>query len=146
MKAPRIAAAIGVMLLLTPAVVPEASAQGIETLALMWDRFDGHNATMWSVRWSPDGSMISSTFFDNTTVVWNSTTGRRIVKLGSHEDYTPETRTRCDGIKICEIPSHLPTRISAWSPDGRFLAVGGDDTEIYVFETTNWTVDRVLSG
>ncbi|MFQ6106166.1 MAG: WD40 repeat domain-containing protein [Thermoplasmata archaeon] len=137
-----------IALLLMPVVlIPEHSrAQGLETLSLMWERLDGHNATMWSVRWSPDNSMISSTFFDNTTVVWNSTTGRRIVKLGSHENYSAETRTRCDGIKTCEIPYHYPTRVSAWSPDGRFLAVGGDDTLIYIFETTNWTVDRVFSG
>jgi WD40 repeat protein len=133
--------------LLTPVTLTEiSSAQGIETLSLMWERSDGHNATMWSVRWSPDNSMIASTFFDNTTVVWDSTTGRRMVKLGSHENYSAETRTRCDGIKTCEVPDHLPTRTSAWSPDGRFLVVGGDDTEIYVFETTNWTVDRILSG
>lgn len=136
-----------VLLLLPMTVLPEiSSAQGIETLSLMWERSDGHNATMWSVRWSPDGSMISSTFFDNTTVIWNSTTGMRIVKVGSHENYTSEIRTRCDGIKTCEIPDHYPTRISAWSPDGRYLAVGGDDTEIYIFETTNWTVEQVFSG
>lgn len=141
--------AIGVLaVLITPLMaLPEASsAQGIETLSLMWERSDGHNATMWSVRWSPDNSMISSTFFDNTTVIWNATTGRRIVKLGSHENYTAETRTRCDGIKMCKIADHYPTRISAWSPDGRYLAVGGDDTEIHIFETTNWTVERIFSG
>jgi len=141
--------AIGVLaVLITPLVaVPGASsAQGIKTLSLMWERSDGHNATMWSVRWSPDNSMISSTFFDNTTVVWNATTGRRIVKLGSHENYTAETHTRCDGIKTCKIVDHYPTRTSAWSPDGRYLAVGGDDTEIHIFETTNWTVERIFSG
>ena len=134
-----------IAVLLIPTSLPGASAQNVETLALLWDRDDGHNATMWSVRWSPDNSMIASTFFDNTTVVWNSTTGSRIVKLGSHENYTAEG-TRCDGIKTCLIASHLPTRISAWSRDGRYLLTGGDDTEIYVFETTNWTVERILSG
>jgi WD40 repeat protein len=138
---------LSIAVLLVPAAFAGVSSgQGIETLSLMWERADGHNATMWSVRWSPDNSMIASTYFDNTTVVWNSTTGLRIVKLGSHENSSAETTTRCDGIRTCTVPSHLPTRISAWSRDGNYLVVGGDETLIYIFETTNWTVDGILSG
>ncbi|KXH76154.1 MAG: hypothetical protein AM326_07565 [Candidatus Thorarchaeota archaeon SMTZ-45] len=121
-----------------------AIANDNDTLSLLWSRFDGHNATMWSVRWSPDNSMISSAFFDNTTVIWNSTTGERIVKLGSHENYTRDPRTRCDGITNCQIPTHVPTRITAWTPDGKYLLTGGDETNIYIFETKNWTPVRIL--
>jgi len=145
----RLLAAIGVLFLLSvPASLgPCIAAPGDGAdLGLLWSREDGHNATTWSVRWSPDGSMLSETFFDNTTVVWNATTGRRIVKLGSHPNSTAEPGTRCDWNQTCAVPSHLPTRVSAWSPDGRYLAAGGDDTVIWVFNTTDWSLDRVLSG
>ena len=123
-----------------------ANSRDVETLALLWSRSDGHNATMWSVRWSPNGTMLSTTFFDNTTVIWNSTTGQRIMKLGSHENRTSEPRTRCDGNSTCTIPEHLPTRITAWSPDGKYLAIGGDDTLIHVYNTSTWTLHRILRG
>ena len=115
-------------------------------LSLMWSRSDGHNATAWSVRWSPDGSMISQTFFDNSTLIWNSTTGRRVVKLGSHANSTAEVRTRCDGNQTCSITEHMPSRVSAWSPDGKRLAIGGDDTYIWIFNTTTWELEGKLAG
>lgn len=115
----------------------------IPTLNLLWENEDGHNATLWSVRWSPDDSMISATFFDNTTTIFNAVNGTIIIKLGSH----PLARgTRCDGIQECSDLNHLPTRTSAWSPDGEYLAVGGDKTSIYVYDTTNWEMVKILEG
>ncbi len=140
---------IGLILSLTflASVSPAAVAEeDVESLAIIWERTDGHNATAWSVRWSPDGSMISGTFFDNTTVIWNSTTGKRIIKLGSHGNFTSERGTRCDGNQSCAIVTHFPTRVSAWSPDGRHLAIGGDDTFIWVFNTSDWRLEKFLKG
>jgi WD40 repeat protein len=135
------------LLLLSLALGSQVRAAGnLGDLSLVWSRSDGHNATSWSVRWSPDGTMIAQTFFDNSTVVWNSTTGKRVVKLGSHENSTAEIRTRCDGNQTCAITAHTPSRVTAWSPDGKYLAVGGDDTIIWIFNTTDWSLTRKLSG
>ncbi len=145
----RLTLSVGLILSLTllASVNPvTADEEDVETLALIWERNDGHNATAWSVRWSPDGSMISGTFFDNTTVIWNSTTGKRIMKLGSHANSTSERGTRCDGNQSCTIATHFPTRVSAWSPNGRHLVIGGDDTFIWVFNTSDWHLEKVLSG
>jgi len=115
----------------------------ITTLNLLWENPDGHNATLWSVRWSSDDSMISGTFFDNTTTIFNAENGTIITKLGSHP---LERGTRCDGIQECTDLTHLPVRTSAWSPDGKYLAVGGDKTSIYVYDTANWELIKILEG
>ncbi len=115
----------------------------ITTLNLLWENSEGHNATLWSVRWSPDDSMISATYFDNTTTIFNAENGTIIIKLGSHN---PPRGTRCDGEQDCAIVEHLPTRTSAWSPDGKYLATGGDNKLIFVYETTNWSVFKIFEG
>jgi WD40 repeat protein len=120
------------------------------TLGIFWERDDGHNATLWSVSWSPNGTMISTTYFDNTTVVWEAATGRRIIKLGTHPNHTAEPEgTRCWGSSECQLNktvSHWPSRTSSWSPDGKYLAVGGDNRLIMIYDTTDWSLHKVLQG
>ncbi|MFQ6060786.1 MAG: WD40 repeat domain-containing protein [Thermoplasmata archaeon] len=140
---------VGFLALLTSAY-PYSLAQSndfdVKTLGLLWESEPLHNATLWSVAWSPNGSYISATFFDNTTVVVNSTTGSPLIKIGPHRDEWLSEGTRCDAIKECEVENHLPARASAWSPDGSYLAVGGDDTQIAVYDTTTWELVKILSG
>jgi len=119
-------------------------------MGVLWQNSTGHNATLWSVRWSPDGSMLSATYFDNTTVVFNSTTGKRIVKLGSWP-IAPGSKNGmgldCDGSQDCPIsPNHMPARVNAWSPDGKYLAMGGDNRLVILYDTATWQVAKVLSG
>ncbi|UCG68613.1 MAG: WD40 repeat domain-containing protein [Thermoplasmata archaeon] len=126
-----------------PFSVEGDEAIDITSLNLLWENKEGHNATLWSVRWSPDDSMISGTYFDNTTTIFNAINGSIIVKLGSH----PQGRgTRCDGIQDCSGANHLPTRTSAWSPDGRYLATGGDNRLIIVYDTTDWSIAKIFEG
>lgn len=140
--------AILVLLIINLGVLPPGSyceSIDVTTLNLLWDNSEGHNATLWSVRWSPDDSMISATYFDNTTTIFNSENGSIITKIGSHP--LPEGHgTRCDGLQDCSDTTHLPVRTSAWSPDGKHLAIGGDTRLIFVYETTNWTLVNVLEG
>ncbi|UCE39397.1 MAG: WD40 repeat domain-containing protein [Thermoplasmata archaeon] len=118
-------------------------AMDVTTLNLLWENKEGHNATLWSVRWSPDDSMISATYFDNTTTIFNAQNGSIITKMGAH----PKPHgTRCDGEQDCEIEEHLPTRSSAWSPDGKYLATGGDNRLIIIYASINWSVVKILEG
>jgi len=116
------------------AATPDPAGMGV-----LWKTAGEHNATLWSVRWSPDGSMVAATYFDNITEVYNSTTGQSIARLVP----APAPRGRCDGYTP---PGCFPMRSCAWSPDGRFLAMGGDDRTVYVFGTGNWSVFRVFTG
>lgn len=140
--------AISVVLLLMTAQVPPSVVEGqagevdIDSLGLLWANKEGHNATLWSVRWSPDGTMIAATFFDDTFTVFNAANGNIIVKRGAHPI---GPASRCWGSKDCTL-DHKPLRTSTWSPDGKFLAVGGDSTDIVIYYTTNWTEYKTVEG
>jgi len=115
------------------------SALDVTSLGVLWKNTGGHNATLWSVRWSPDGSMISAAFFDSSVSVFNAKTGNIIVTLNA----TEAPHGRCDGFTP---PGLLPVRVSAWSPDGKYLATGGDDRLIRIYNVDKWDLARTLSG
>lgn len=121
----------------------------------IWENPDGHNANVWSVRWSPDGSMLSATYFDNTTIIFNSTTGTIVKRLeGGHHQFAAEKNAETFGQPApdpyCETntphPNCTDLRCSAWSPDGKYLAVGSDERVVRLYETSTWNDIRVLQG
>ncbi|UCC92366.1 MAG: WD40 repeat domain-containing protein [Thermoplasmata archaeon] len=96
------------------------------------------NGTLWSVCWSPDGEFVAAAFFNNDVVVLNGTTGELLHTLSAMSD-----EARCDGYAP---PGHVPTRAVAWSPDGQHLAAAGDDTVVYIWDTSDWSLWRSLTG
>jgi WD40 repeat protein len=139
-----VVALLAISMSVTPPSLAQNDEFNVKALGLLWESEALHNATLWSVAWSPDGSMISATFFDNTTVVLNSSDGIPLIKIGPHRDEWEATR--CDALKDCGIAEHLPSRTSSWSPDGKNLAVGGDNTHIIVYDTLTWEIVKVLVG
>jgi WD40 repeat protein len=136
--------AILVLLLLSVAApmgedMAAAAATDPSGMGLAWQNLTGHDATLWSVRWSPDGSKLSATCFDNSTSVYNSTTGELLARIEAR----PVPAGRCDGYTP---PGCFPLRCSAWSPDGSYLAMGGDDRAVLLYNVSDWTLARVLTG
>ncbi|NIP37111.1 MAG: hypothetical protein GWN18_19215 [Thermoplasmata archaeon] len=137
---PLLVLAVVLLLTLPPGVVEPAGddfdPQGVGEV---WRYEHGpENGTLWSVCWSPDGAYVAAAFFNNDVVVLNGTSGELLQTLVA----MPE-EGRCDGYAP---PGHLPTRAVAWSPDGEHLAAAGDDTLVYVWDTSDWSLWRTLVG
>jgi WD40 repeat protein len=100
---------------------------------------EDNEATFWKLAWSPDGTMIAATFFDNKCVILNATDGRPVRIL----DFETGRGTRCDGFSP---EGTNPLRAVAFSPDGNYLALGGDDMLVIVVDTADWHEVYALSG
>ncbi len=125
-----------------------------------------HTKLVWLVRWSPDGQYIASASFDGTMQVWTANTGatklsvRSMLQPPISDDYpwSLSWSSRKDGklavsfvdgtIQVLDMTSSsrvasLDTRatavpVLAWSPDERYLAVGGSDNIVRVYSYPGW--------
>jgi WD40 repeat protein len=99
---------------------------------------EDNEATFWKLDWSPDGKLIAATFFDDKCIILNAVDGSVHKEL----DLSIPT-TRCDGFA----PDGLnPLRACSFSPDGKYLAVGGDDLIVTVFDTIDWVIAYEFRG
>lgn len=99
---------------------------------------EDNEATFWKLDWSPDGKYIAATFFDDKCIVLNAEDGTVYKEL----DLSIPT-SRCDGFAPDGVN---PLRACCFSPDGRYLAVGGDELVISVFDIETWEIEYELRG
>ena len=110
-------------------------------LERVWEYTKKDNeATFWKLAWSPDGSMVAATFFDNSCTILDARNGSVIKALDLND---PSEGTRCDGFSP---QGTTPLRACAFSPDGSYLAVAGDDLKIHLLNTTSWETDHTFIG
>ncbi len=130
------------LIILITGMLPLLS-QGAEedptTLAAVWTFVkEDDEATFWKLAWSPDGTMIAATFFDNKCLILDAEDGTVIEELDMSDHIT-----RCDGFAP---EGTLPLRACAFSPDGKWLATGGDDLVVRLFSTEDWHLERTFTG
>ena len=128
---------------------------------------EGHTDVVWSVAFSPDGSMLASGSFDDTVRLWQVDTGQLLHSLTVHTNdvvsvaFSPDGQTLAssdwDG-NICLWNPHtgkLKRTLNerrgsvgavAFSPDGQTLASGHADHTIGLWNTTTWQVESILTG
>ena len=115
------------------------ASSGAGSIEKVWSfTREGSEATIWKLAWSPDGSMIASSFFDSAVIVLDARTGTVVKELDLS---TP--RTRCDGFSP---PGTTPVRAVAFSGDGKYLAAAGDDLLVHVFSVPDWTEKYTFKG
>ena len=99
--------------------------------------------------WHPDGDRIAASYLGPNTSVWNSAgEGQRLFTVeGGCPRWNPDGRSLAvitargielrnqDGTEgpIIETPPDSKIRVIAWSPDGKWLAAGGEDGEVLVW-------------
>jgi WD40 repeat protein len=87
--------------------------------------YGGHPGSVFTVAYSPDGSLLASGGWDGTVRLWNPRDGTAISVLTGHAG---------------------PVRSVAFAPDGTFLASCGRDQTIRLWDTVARTSAGVLLG
>jgi len=116
---------------------------------------EAHKHRVWSVAFSPDGSLLASCGDDQTILVWNVDSGLCLKMLQGHTswirsvDFSPNGLQLASGshdrtVRIWDIGTYQCSRIltghsnSVWSvvfnPMNGTLASGGDDGDIRIWD------------
>jgi WD40 repeat protein len=128
----------------------------------------GHNSSMLSLAYSPDGKTLASASYDKTVMLWNPDEGEQLRILEGHTDWVYAVAWSPDGTMLASCgrdqtiiiwdpasgdilvqleEGHEETiQALAWSPDGKLLASGAQDNRIVVWDTTTWEMIATLEG
>lgn len=128
------------------------------------NRLEGHNATVYSVDFSPDGKTIASASVDRTIKLW-SQNGQLLKTIDVGADvysvsFSPDGRLLASGnqnntIKIWSLDGQLLRTLSghsnsvhsvSFSPDGRLLASASKDNTVKLWNLENGALLNTLKG
>ncbi|KAI4220746.1 MAG: hypothetical protein L6R36_007406 [Xanthoria steineri] len=134
----------------SPPPAPSSHTATIKPVA----RLLGHQKQVNHVTFSPSGTLIASSSFDNHIKLWNAATGAFLHTLRGHvaavymSCFSPDSRLLVSGSKDTtlkvwdtatgklkeDLPGHRDEVFAVdWSPDGRGVGSGGKDKQVRVW-------------
>ncbi len=142
---------------------------------LIWDirssssryQLKGHEATVWSVAFSADGTLLASGSNDSTVRIWDTRTGKPLTVLQGHTGEVSSVAFSPDGTLLASASDDKTVRLwhtrtgkllyslqghtgevssVAFSPDGTLLASASGDKTVRLWDTRTGKSLKVLQG
>lgn len=122
---------------------------------------------IYSVKWSPDGTLIASSAIDNAVLVWSAPVNDLVLKLNQHTKpvrqiaWSPNGRLLASasndksviiwdistGKTLQRLTSHDgPVRSVSWNPDGTKIATASEDRQVRIWDVTTGQLEMTLTG
>jgi WD40 repeat protein len=131
----------------------------------------GHKKVVWGIAWSPDGRWLASCSEDNTIRIWDAVKGvsERVIKEPELVDaqlfstaWSPDSKrfavaSHRLGVLVYDMHTQAlqrvgqfaappRTRCAEWSPDGRYLAFGGETGLVLIWNMDDNSLCATLDG
>jgi WD40 repeat protein len=152
----------------SPTLVPEPTpgaitADTVEQIVLE-STLEGHTGIVWSLAWSPDGTMLASGGDNQQVIVWDPATARQsltldgglstvsVYSVGFSPDGTMLASAYANGSLVVsnaetgETLRVLGGHTLSWSADGTRIAAGGFNNTVLVWDADNEALLHTLVG